>query len=172
MYAIQTPKTGFLLTNLIFSVFLISGYGHISPSSYGGQLFFIFYSIFGIPLCITMLIGMGERLSRPYKNLETSNYFRHHKTTKMLLMILYTLLYFVIFSFIPAAIIMQFEDWTYLQSLYFTVVTLTTVGFGDFVPGTHLFYICTYPLSRMLTIYLTVTSFNSKDVAQVSPDSL
>lgn len=28
------------------------------------------------------------------------------------------------------------EDWSWVDSIYFTVVTLTTVGFGDFAPQT------------------------------------
>jgi Ion channel len=38
----------------------------------------------------------------------------------------------------------RFEDWTVVQALYFSVVTLTTVGFGDFAPttaGTQIFTI-------------------------------
>jgi hypothetical protein len=30
------------------------------------------------------------------------------------------------------------EDWTWIQALYYSVVTLTTVGYGDLVPTTDL----------------------------------
>ena len=36
----------------------------------------------------------------------------------------------------------RFEDWTIIESFYFCIVTLTTVGFGDFSPttaGTQIF---------------------------------
>lgn len=38
----------------------------------------------------------------------------------------------------------RFEDWTIIQALYFSIVTLTTVGYGDLhptTPGTEIFTI-------------------------------
>ena len=56
-----------------------------------------------------------------------------------------TLIGLIIFAFIPAAIFYVIEGWTYSESLYFTFVTMTTVGFGDFVPsilGSGLYRLC------------------------------
>lgn len=43
---------------------------------------------------------------------------------------------------VPAAIFSALEEdgsgsWNYLNSVYFTFITLSTVGFGDMVPGKY-----------------------------------
>jgi len=37
--------------------------------------------------------------------------------------------------FIPALVFHHIEDWTYLEALYYSFVTVTTIGFGDYVAG-------------------------------------
>lgn len=43
----------------------------------------------------------------------------------------------LLFVALPAAIFKHIEGWSALESLYFVVITLTTIGFGDFVAGTN-----------------------------------
>lgn len=52
--------------------------------------------------------------------------------------ILFILAGCIVFVTIPAVIFKHIEGWTALESIYFVVVTLTTVGFGDFVAGEQL----------------------------------
>jgi len=42
----------------------------------------------------------------------------------------------VLFIFVPILVFQKVENWSLLESAYFVVITLTTVGFGDYVAGT------------------------------------
>ena len=61
--------------------------------------------------------------------------------TNLLVLVFQVLMYLifghVVFIFIPAVAIKFIEDWSYLDSVYFAFITLTTIGFGDLVAGTY-----------------------------------
>ena len=58
-------------------------------------------------------------------------YFSISKTTGILL---YILVGFVLLSIIPAGIFSRIEKWHFSDAFYFTIITLLTIGFGDFTP--------------------------------------
>lgn len=41
----------------------------------------------------------------------------------------------LLFVAVPILVFQEVEGWTLLESAYFVVITLTTVGFGDYVAG-------------------------------------
>ncbi|XP_052502914.1 LOW QUALITY PROTEIN: potassium channel subfamily K member 10 [Budorcas taxicolor] len=117
------------------------GYGNIAPSTEGGKIFCILYAIFGIPLFGFLLAGIGDQLGTIFgKSIaRVEKVFRKKQVSQTKIRVISTILFIlagcVVFVTIPAVIFKYIEGWTALESIYFVVVTLTTVGFGDFVAG-------------------------------------
>ncbi len=124
------------------------GYGNIAPVTTAGRIIFAFYALFGIPLTLVFLGTIGKILSNWLEQILSPiirKYPNRAGRIRCCGLVGAAILGAVTWVFIPAAIFSDLESWTYGESLYFTVVTLTTVGFGDFVPaqntgGLNVFY--------------------------------
>ncbi|XP_067400554.1 potassium channel subfamily K member 4 isoform X3 [Emydura macquarii macquarii] len=54
---------------------------------------------------------------------------------RVLSALLFILIGCILFVTIPTVVFQRVEGWTLLESVYFVVITLTTIGFGDYVAG-------------------------------------
>eukprot|EP00117_Sycon_ciliatum_P041479 scpid61785/ scgid3329/ Potassium channel subfamily K member 10; Outward rectifying potassium channel protein TREK-2; TREK-2 K(+) channel subunit len=114
------------------------GYGQISPVTAGGQAFCCVFALIGIPLTGYLLVKLAESLKDKFNSIRDCLLRRlpenpiYSRTTAPLFVACFGV---VIFMLIPAVIFDVVEDWTYGQSLYCAFITLSTIGFGDFVPG-------------------------------------
>ncbi|XP_059208506.1 potassium channel subfamily K member 10b [Centropristis striata] len=119
------------------------GYGNIAPSTEGGKIFCILYAIFGIPLFGFLLAGIGDQLGTIFVKsiLRVEKIFRqkHKQISQTKIRVTSTILFIlagcIVFVTIPAVIFKHIEGWTTLEAIYFVVITLTTVGIGDYVAG-------------------------------------
>ncbi|KAJ8347735.1 hypothetical protein SKAU_G00263240 [Synaphobranchus kaupii] len=117
------------------------GYGNIAPQTEGGQLFCIFYALVGIPMFGILLAGVGDHLGTGLRKTiaKMEMLFLKWRISPTLVRVISAvfsiLLGCVLFLAVPALVFQEVEDWTLLESAYFVVITLTTVGFGDYVAG-------------------------------------
>ena len=109
-----------------------------------GRILFIFYALFGIPLCLALLSEVGGLLSHFVDTVvggtmkaAKGRQLNPRKTLATLLLVFSAIFVggLVLFILFPALIFHSIEGWTYADAIYYCCVTLTTVGFGDFVAG-------------------------------------
>ncbi|XP_041468161.1 potassium channel subfamily K member 10-like [Lytechinus variegatus] len=127
----------------IFIYFLYTGYGNISPSTRAGQSFTIAYALIGIPLCGVVLAQIGTKLHAKFKLLinKIAQCFEQCQTRSWVVPavqgLVLTLILFGFGLIIPAACFSVIEGWSFYESWYYCFITLTTIGFGDYVAGTN-----------------------------------
>ncbi|KAF3845439.1 hypothetical protein F7725_008602 [Dissostichus mawsoni] len=107
------------------------GYGHAAPSSDSGKVFCMFYALLGIPLTLP-----GERINTFVR------YLLHQakkclglRQTAVSMANMVTVGFFSCLSTlcVGAVAFSHCEGWSFLHAFYFCFITLTTIGFGDYV---------------------------------------
>lgn len=120
----------------VFVLFL--GWGHVTPITKGGQAFAIIVALIGIPLTLVMVISGCHLVMRSLKaslrNLfRCATRFNEDRLNDYTRMIYKPILIFLLFAyvFVTAAIIGKTEEFTYGQAVWYVMMGLTTIGFGD-----------------------------------------
>ncbi|XP_009557138.2 potassium channel subfamily K member 16 [Cuculus canorus] len=136
----QTEDSNWDFSNSFFfagTVVSTIGYGTLRPKTAGGQIFCVFFALFGIPLNIVFLHHVGKMLSLLCKKLGK---FLHEKGMRKKKIKFFTLLFFLatgilVFICLPSLFFKKTEGWSYSEGIYFAFITLSTIGFGDYVVG-------------------------------------
>lgn len=112
------------------------GYGHSTPQTVGGKIFCMFYALVGIPLCIVMFQSVGERLNTfvtfLLKQMKKCLKMKNSDVSQTNLILVAMNLSVIVLT-AGAAAFNYYEKWEYINSFYYCFITLTTIGFGDYV---------------------------------------
>uniref|UniRef100_A0A914V7R4 Potassium channel domain-containing protein n=1 Tax=Plectus sambesii TaxID=2011161 RepID=A0A914V7R4_9BILA len=116
------------------------GYGHSTPATTMGKGFCMFFALAGIPLGLVMFQSIGERVNtliayvlhklRDSLHAHGLNWLPEISPTHLL----------VVSLSIGSSVIglgtyvfHKYEDWDLFEAYYYCVMTLSTIGFGDYV---------------------------------------
>jgi hypothetical protein len=118
----------FYLTHLATTV----GYGSSHPQTASGQIATIVFALLGIPIMGYTLAQIARlELQTVVSVFEAADVKMNSARRQMAA--LWGILFIFMFGGAYAYTVM--EPWSYRESLYFCFVTLSTVGFGDFLPS-------------------------------------
>ncbi|KAK5862452.1 hypothetical protein PBY51_017848 [Eleginops maclovinus] len=127
--------------SVIFAATIVTtiGYGNVAPKTQGGRVFCILYGLCGIPLCLVWISQLGSFFGDRAKRLSQVLIRKgvSVKKVQFTCTALFLLWGLVVHLVIPPFVFMSLEGWSYLEGLYFSFITLTTVGFGDYVAGVN-----------------------------------
>ena len=117
-------------------VLALVGYGHRVLVTTRAKIFCIFYAMLGIPMWLITFQSAGERLNALLgfilSKVKQSLHLKKTKITDGELLIMESVLSIVILL-IGACVFSKYEDWSFFNSFYYGFITLTTIGFGDYV---------------------------------------
>jgi len=121
----------FYLTQLTATI----GYGNTACATTLGKMLTVVFLIVGMPLMgyvIFTTAVLDQWVIRKLSNKIGITIDSEKKQAAMLVSL------FAVFLLLGSLVFHVLEGWTYLEALYFSFTTLTTIGFGDYLPSTHI----------------------------------
>ncbi|XP_031204006.1 potassium channel subfamily K member 16-like [Mastomys coucha] len=128
------------------------GYGNLAPSTEAGQIFCVFYALMGIPLNMVFLNHLGSGLRAHLTKPDTwEDHPRRSQFLQVLGLALFLTLGTLVILIVPPMLFSHVEGWSFGQGFYFAFITLSTIGFGDYVVGTD-------PSKHYITMYRSLAA--------------
>ena len=150
------------LTIFLLSCPYFAGYGHITPETPLGQLLTVLYCFVGLPISMLTLKTFGELLSKMVNN------FIHMLETKVLggrrprrvkMKSFFTILTLMVLTLCAFGLKQSYmEGWTFIEGVYAWFVTLSTIGYGDYVPNWGLLLRCEESLHSKIALGLVISA--------------
>ncbi|KAM5326056.1 potassium channel subfamily K member 16 isoform 2-T2 [Glossophaga mutica] len=128
------------------------GYGNLAPSTETGQVFCVFYALVGIPLNVIFLNHLGTGLRGHLTTLERwEDQPRRFQLLQILGLALFLTLGTLVILVFPPMVFSHVEGWSFTEGFYFAFITLSTIGFGDYVVGTD-------PSKHYISVYRSLAA--------------
>ncbi|XP_056333023.1 potassium channel subfamily K member 17 [Danio aesculapii] len=111
------------------------GYGNIVPLTTAGQIFCVMFALFGIPLNVVVLNRVGKymlAIERHFCNFLEKKIDRG-KCVRISIHSISFVSSAFLYLVVPMLLFKEYEGWSYAEAIYYCFITLSTIGFGDYV---------------------------------------
>jgi len=160
------------------TIFTTIGYGTITPSTDGGKFYTCILTLLGITQFGLLMHATSQVLTRLLKYCYHRKCYKYTAQRFGAVQVRLLLLVLLLYTLITASLASAVQNWTYGDSFYFMIVTLTTVGLGDFAPdfsgkqGSGRTALAFIVLSFLLLVGLALVSMLLQAVSEAVGESL
>ena len=96
------------------------------------------YATLGIPLHVTFFKILGESFAQSYQEMMVRiKGDKESSGMKRLGNLAFFLPWTIVFFVLPSVVFTFTEDWNFVDGFYYSFITLSTVGLGDYVAGNN-----------------------------------
>ncbi|XP_033028570.1 potassium channel subfamily K member 16-like [Lacerta agilis] len=110
------------------------GYGNVCPQTAEGQIFCVVFALLGIPFNLICLNYIGFLVSSTCERC-AEKLFANDKKKSTKYISLFVVMGILVFLVLPAFFFQSMEGWNYSEAIYYAFITLSTIGFGDYLIG-------------------------------------
>ncbi|CEF63273.1 Potassium channel subfamily K member 18 [Strongyloides ratti] len=179
------------------TVYTTIGYGNIACETTLGRFVTIIYAFIGIPLALLCLIGLGSTMASgckyiwkvvhkagkvvninledkmeeivPDQKVENDSSDSNDSNDLLNFPISFLLLIAIVFVLLVAGVFLLIEDdWTYGTSLYFSLISFLTIGFGDVTPKSENIILVALLLLFGLSLISTVLNIIQQQIEELT----
>jgi len=116
----------------------VLGYGSLVPMTTPGRAFCCVYAAIGIPFCLIVLVNVGNQLNATWRMVDERIEARRPRIGRRLRSSIVVALSALLLIVLPSAVFSRLEGWDFFTAVYFSLISLSTIGFGDYVAGEKL----------------------------------
>uniref|UniRef100_A0A1I8IQ02 Protein-tyrosine-phosphatase n=1 Tax=Macrostomum lignano TaxID=282301 RepID=A0A1I8IQ02_9PLAT len=135
---LSLPTRWDFIGGIFFSMTVITtiGYGNVAPSTDLGRGFCCLYAMIGIPLLALFLGGLAAKLKGlELRALRLECWKSRRRLGTGVACVAFILVGFLLYFVLPSLVFTYSEGWQFGVGMYYCFVTLSTIGFGDFIAG-------------------------------------
>lgn len=137
------------------------GYGHITPETPLGQIVTVLYCLIGLPVTMLTLKTLGEVVSKiVYKfiYLVETRILCRKRPRRVKIKTLFTIFTLMILTLCIGGLTQVYlENWTFIEGFYAWFITLSTIGYGDYLPALDLLRKANKSSDSQISLLLIIT---------------
>jgi len=150
------------MISFLLLLYPYAGYGHITPETPLGQICTVLYCFVGLPISMLTLKTLGKVVSKlvnKFVYMVEKRVLDRRRPRRVKIKNFFLIFALMVLTLCAFGLTQSYlEGWTFREGVYSWFVTLSTIGYGDYVPNWSFLLRCEESLHSKITLGLVISA--------------